>query len=91
MRFARTDDAASTAVVAAGTPSERAYIERNTEGDSIDDLEASIPPQEEATHASKNENVRVVEEDKPVMPRAKRVISFDDQTSRLSRSKLIIV
>lgn len=28
---------------------------------------------------------------KPVMPQVKRVISFDDQTSRLSRSKLIIV
>jgi hypothetical protein len=29
--------------------------------------------------------------EKPIMPRAKRVISFDDQTSRLSRSKLVIV
>jgi hypothetical protein len=28
---------------------------------------------------------------KPAMPRAKRVISFDDQTSRLSRGKLVIV
>lgn len=30
-------------------------------------------------------------EGKPVMPRAKRIISFDDQTSRLSRSKLVVV
>lgn len=30
-------------------------------------------------------------EGKPVMLRAKRIISFDDQTSRLSRSKLVVV
>ena len=30
-------------------------------------------------------------EGKPIMPRAKRIISFDDQTSRLSRSKLVVV
>lgn len=33
----------------------------------------------------------VEDQGKPAMPRAKRVISFDDQTSRLSRSKLVIV
>lgn len=61
--------------------------------DSSHDVEAAPSKKSEQDINSSDEKSagRDAMREKPVMPRAKRVISFDDQTSRLSRSKLVIV
>lgn len=68
-------------------------------GSNSDDVESVIAHTSTSGTSKKDQDVTektLADEEtqrngKPTMPRAKRVISFDDQTSRLSRSKLVIV
>lgn len=79
--------------VAHSGPSERT-LGRNNDSD-VEAINLSSKSRIGEDLDDKSNNATVSEKqdhhEKPTMPRAKRVISFDDQTSRLSRSKLVIV